>query len=157
LVDTLDYLPANHPSRATVLAILDKTARGIVKWQDPASGLWWQVLDQGARPGNYHEATAAAMFVYALAKAVNHGYLSRSYIPAIELGYAGLTRELVANDGPGQWSLIQCCSVAGLGFTTTGGRPRDGSFDYYINEPIVKNDLKGLGPFVLAGLELEKF
>ena len=46
--------------------------------------------------------------------------------------------------------------MAGLGFTSSGGRPRDGSFDYYVSEPIVENDLKGVGPFILAGLEVQK-
>ena len=62
-------------------------AAGVVKWQDPKTGLWWQVMDQGGRKGNYLEATASSMFVYALAKGVNHGYLPRDYVPAIEKGY----------------------------------------------------------------------
>ena len=42
--------------------------------------------------------------------------------------------------------------VAGL-----GGTPyRDGSFEYYVQEPIATNDFKGAGPFILAALELEK-
>jgi unsaturated rhamnogalacturonyl hydrolase len=121
-----------------------------VKHQDPASGLWWQVIDQGGRPGNYLEATASSMFVYAMAKGVNHGYLSRDYIPAILKGYSGLTGKLIKKDAKGNVSLTQCCSVAGLG---TG---RDGSFAYYIKEPVVENDLKGIGPFILAGLEMQQ-
>jgi unsaturated rhamnogalacturonyl hydrolase len=58
--------------------------RGVVKYQDPKTGLWYQVLDQGDRKGNYLEATASSMFVYAMAKGVNHGYLPRNYVPAIE-------------------------------------------------------------------------
>lgn len=149
-VDVLDYLPKNHPGRAVILAMLQKTARGIVKWQDPATGLWWQVLDQGGRPGNYLEATASSMFVYSLAKAVNRGYLPRTYVPAIVKGYAGLIHEFVRDDGNGQISLTRCCAVAGLGYG------RDGSYAYYLREPVVDNDLKGVGPFILAGLELQR-
>lgn len=156
LVDVLDYFPTNHPARAQIIATLQKTAKGIVKWQDPKTGLWWQVMDQGDRKGNYLEATASAMFVYALAKGVNHGYLSRDYIPAIEKGYAGILKYLIKDDGDGKWSLTQCCSVAGLGFTNSAGKPRDGTFDYYVSEPVVKNDLKGVGPFILAGIELQQ-
>jgi unsaturated rhamnogalacturonyl hydrolase len=156
LVDVLDYLPTNHPARPQIIATLQKTASGIVKWQDAKTGLWWQVMDQGDRKGNYLEATASAMFVYALAKGVNRGYLPRDYVSAIEKGYAGVVNNLIHDDGNGSWSLTQCCSVAGLGFASSAGRPRDGSFEYYVSEPVVKNDLKGIGPFILAGIELQQ-
>ena len=155
LVDTLDYFPTNHPARAELIATLQKTARGLVKWQDAKTGLWWQVMDAGERPGNYLEATAAAMFVYTLAKGVNHGYLPAEFAVAAERGYAGMVKNFLHDDGHGQWSLTQCCSVAGLGFKNAAGHPRDGSFEYYVGEPIVTNDLKGVGPFILAGLEMQ--
>jgi unsaturated rhamnogalacturonyl hydrolase len=156
LVDVLDYLPANHPARAQIIATLQKTAKGIVKWQDAKTGLWWQVMDQGERKGNYLEATASAMFVYALAKGVNRGYLPRADAAAAERGYDGIVKNLIRDDGEGKWSLTKCCQVAGLGFTNAAGHPRDGSFDYYVNEPVVDNDLKGVGPFILAGIELQR-
>ncbi len=155
LVDVLDYLPEKHPARAQIIATLQKTARGILKWQDPQSGLWLQVMNQGGRKGNYLEATASTMFVYALAKGVNHGYLPRDEVPAIEKAYAGILQNFIKPDDAGQWLLTQCCSVAGLGFKNAAGRARDGSFDYYVSEPVVSNDLKGVGPFILAGIEME--
>jgi unsaturated rhamnogalacturonyl hydrolase len=149
LVDVLDYFPKDHPARPEIVATLKKLCDGVVKHQDP-SGLWWQVVDKGGQPGNYLEATASSMFVYAMAKGVNRGYLSRDYVPAILKGYSGITGRLVKKDAKGNVSLTQCCSVAGLG----GGR--DGSFAYYIKEPIVDNDLKGVGPFILAGIEMQQ-
>lgn len=154
-VDVLDFLPKDHPGRKEIIAELKKVCDGVVKWQDAESGLWWQVMDQGKREGNYLEATASSMFVYAMAKGVNRGYLTRDYIPAILKGYNGIVSKLIRTDGE-KISLMQCCSVSGLGFTTTGGRPRDGSFDYYISEAIVENDLKGVGPFILAGIEIQQ-
>ena len=156
LVDVLDYFPTNHPARAQIIATLQKTAAGILKWQDAKTRLWWQVLDAGERKGNYREATASAMFVYALAKGVNQGYLSRDYIPAITKGYAGIVENLIKPAGEKSWTLTQCCQVAGLGGSPSNGKFRSGSFDYYVGEPIVKNDLKGVGPFILAGIELQK-
>lgn len=156
LVDVLEYLPLNHPERTHILTTLDKTARGIVKWQDAETGVWWQVMDQAGRAGNYRESTASAMFVYALAKGVNRGWLTRDYVPAIERGYAGVIREFMRPDGAERWSLTRCCSVAGLCFKNSAGRDRDGTFDYYISEPIVDNDLKGVGPFILAGIEMQR-
>ena len=156
LVDVLDFMPTNHPARAQIIATLQKTAAGILKWQDAKTGLWWQVLDQGDRKGNYLEATASTMFVYALAKGVNHGYLSRDYVPAITKGYTGIVENLIKPDGEKSWTLTQCCQVAGLGGSPSNGKYRSGSFDYYVGEPVVKNDLKGVGPFILAGIEVQQ-
>ena len=149
-VDVLDFLPPDHPGRAQIIPLIKKTSDGIVKWQDKDSGLWWQVMDQGTRKGNYLEATCAAMFVYSMAKAVNQGYLSRDYVPVILKGYEGIITRFIKTDGAGLISLTRCCSVAGLGYG------RDGSYEYYLREPIVDNDLKGVGPFILAGIELQK-
>ena len=150
LVDVLDYFPTNHPARPQIIATFQKLCAGVVKYQDPQTGLWWQVVDQGQRKGNYFEATASSMFVYAMAKGINQGYLPRSYERAALKGYRGIIEHLIRDDGHGRWSLIHCCSVAGLGYG------RDGSFGYYVSEPVVDNDLKGIGPFILAGIELQK-
>ena len=156
MVDVLDYFPTNHPARLQIIATLQKLSAGVLKFQDAKTGLWWQVMDQGDRKGNYLEATASTMFIYALAKGVSHGYLSRDCIPAIEKGYAGIIKNLIKDDGDGSWSLTQCCQVAGLGGSPSNGKMRDGSFDYYVSEPIVTNDLKGVGPFILAGIEMQQ-
>lgn len=156
LVDVLDDFPTNHPARAPLIAALQKAARGILQYQDAQTGLWWQVMDQGGRKGNYLEATASAMFVYALAKGVNRGWLPPEDAPAVARGYAGITGQLLEAQANGRWSLTHCCSVAGLGGAPSDGKMRDGSFDYYVGEPVVNNDLKGVGPFILAGIEMEK-
>ena len=150
LVDTLDYLPADHPARPEIVATLQKVCAGVVKYQDAASGLWYQVTDQGAREGNYLEATGSSMFVYTIAKGINQGFLSRDLLPAAINGYRGIVDRLLKVDGKGQVTLTRCCSVAGLGYG------RDGSFEYYLREPVVDNDLKGVGPLILAGIELQK-
>jgi unsaturated rhamnogalacturonyl hydrolase len=157
LVDCLDYIPPTQPQVEEVNAVLRRVADGLVRWQDPKSGLWWQVLDQGDRKGNYLEATASCMFVYSLAKGINHGYLSREqYLPAVLKGYEGIVRDFIRQNADGRIDLTQCCEVAGLGFTNAKGRPRDGSFDYYVSEPIVDNDLKGIPAFILAGIEVDQ-
>jgi unsaturated rhamnogalacturonyl hydrolase len=151
MVDALDYFPTNHPARPKIIAMFRKLCAGVVKYQDPETGLWWQVVDQGHRKGNYLEATASSMFVYAMAKGINRGYLPRRrYEPAVLKGYRGIIEHLIRNDGDGKWSLTHCCSVAGLGYG------RDGSFEYYVHEPVVDNDLKGIGPFILAGVAVQQ-
>ena len=157
LVDCLDEFPPTHPEVEAINAILRKLADGLVRHQDATSGLWWQVLDQPGRKGNYLESSASSMFVYALAKGINRGYLAREkYLPAVLRGYAGLVRECIRPGGDGRVNLTRVCEVAGLGYTTASGRPRDGSFDYYVSEPVVENDLKGVAPFILAGLEVQR-
>jgi unsaturated rhamnogalacturonyl hydrolase len=157
IVDVLDFVPASHPEVDAVVEVLRRVASGIVRWQDPQTGLWWQIVDQGGREGNYREASASSMYVYALAKAVNRGYLPRAdYLPVIRRGYEGIVRDLVKTGADGRVNLTQCCEVAGLGYTNSAGRPRDGTYAYYLSEPVVSNDPKGVGPFILAGLEVEQ-
>lgn len=149
LVDVLDYLPLEYPGRIKILEILNQVAVGVTKYQDPKTGLWYQVLDQGNRKGNYLEATASSMFTYALLKASRKGYISADYKAIATNAYKGILDNLIHDNGNGTISLTKCCSVAGL-----GGNPyRDGSYEYYIKEPVRANDAKGVGPFIMASLE----
>lgn len=149
LVDVLDYLPLDHPGRSKLLGILNQVASGIKKYQDQKTGLWYQVLDQGGREGNYLEATASSMFTYALLKATRKGYISNDYKAIAIKAYDGILTNLIRDNGDGTISLTKCCSVAGL-----GGNPyRDGSYEYYIKEPVRDDDPKGVGPFIMASLE----
>ncbi len=150
LVDVLDFIPQNHPGRTEILNILNQVAAGIKKIQDPATGLWYQVLDQGDREDNYLEATASSMFSYALLKAVRKGYLGSEYKDIAVKGYNGILSQLIKNNADGTISLTKCCAVAGL-----GGTPyRDGTYKYYVSEKVRDNDPKGVGPFIMASLEM---
>lgn len=151
LVDVLDYFPQSHPERANLIKYLQRLAPALVKYQDPKSGVWYQMTTQGTRKGNYFEASASCMFVYTLAKGVRMGYLPSSYLVAAKKGYAGIVKEFVEEEPNGTISLNKTVSVGGL-----GGTPyRDGSYEYYLSEPIKKNDLKGVGPFIFASVEIE--
>ena len=86
MVDVLDFLPENHPGRERIITYLNQYAEAITKVQDQ-SGLWWQVLDQGKREGNYLEATGTAMFTYTLAKGVRKGYLPEKYLDVAKKAY----------------------------------------------------------------------
>ena len=150
LVDVLDYLPEDHPRRTEIVRILNEVAEGIKKYQDKKSGLWYQLLDQGSRKGNYLEATASSMFANALLKGVRKGYLPLKYRKTGIKGYQGILKNLIREENDGTISLTRCCAVAGL-----GGNPyRDGSYEYYIGEPVRDNDPKGVGPFLFASLEI---
>jgi unsaturated rhamnogalacturonyl hydrolase len=152
LVDVLDYMPIDHPGRIKILQILNQVASGIKNCQDKKTGLWFQVLDQGVRKGNYLEATASSMFTYTLLKATRKDYISKDYHSVAVRAYNGLLNNFIQNNSDGTISLTKCCAVAGL-----GGTPyRDGSFEYYIKELVRADDPKGVGPFVMASLEYSK-
>jgi rhamnogalacturonyl hydrolase YesR len=148
LVDTLDHLPADRTDlRAPLLEIIRELAPAIVEHQTD-NGAWYQVLDRPKAVGNYREASASAMFVYFLTKAINKGYLPDSYRTAALRGYEGLLDEFVTVDADGEVHLRNSCEVAGLGYG------RDGSYGYYMSEPIVTDDPKGVGPLMMAGLQI---
>jgi rhamnogalacturonyl hydrolase YesR len=151
LVDTLDYFPRKHPKRAELIAILNRVGEAVIRYQDPRSGVWYDVLDKGTAKGNYLESSASCMFVYALAKGVRIGYLPARYEQVAKKGYNGILKEFIKTDANGQLNLEGTVSVSGL-----GGNPyRDGSYEYYLSEKVVTNDPKGIGVLILAATEME--
>jgi len=153
LVDVLDYLPKETKGRERVLAIVKNLAATLIKYQDPASGVWYQVTDQGNRKGNYLESSASSMFVYFLSKSINKGYIAKSYTTPTTKAFNGLIKTFIKNEADGTITITNCCSVAGLGGDKVY---RDGSFEYYIGEPVIENDPKSVGPFILASIQFEK-
>ena len=152
LVDALEFIPATEPNRDAMLRILDNVAFQIRRLQDPATGVWYQVLDKSGEPGHYLESSASAMFVYSLFKAVRLGLLDESYLDVALKGYHGIIDQFITVDENGLVSLNQACAVAGLG----GKNYRMGDYDYYINETIRSNDPKAVGPFIMGSLEYER-
>ena len=172
LVDVLDWFPENHPQRAKLLAALERTLKDVIQYQDISTGLWWQVINDGpdvvgtigsagkmqyetrhpAKEGNYLEASASAMFLYSIAKSVRMGYLPQVYEEDAQKGWKSFQRHFVTSNSDGTLTLHGTVKVGGL-----GGMPyRSGTFDYYIHEPVVDQDAKGVGAFLLAGSEMEQ-
>ena len=152
LVDILDFIPEDHRKRNEVIFILNDLCKALVKYQDAETGLWYQVVDKTERNDNYLEASASCMYVYTFVKGEKKGYLDSSYMSLAQKAYDGIINNFVVTESNGLISLTDICSVAGL-----GGKPyRDGSYEYYLSEPIVKNDLKGVGPFIMASLQMDQ-
>jgi unsaturated rhamnogalacturonyl hydrolase len=152
LVDVLDWFPKDHPQRGALVAALKRTADAAVKFQDAKTGLWWQVMDQGERAGNYPEASASCMFVYALAKGVRMGYLPQRDEASARHGWEGIQKQFVTTGADGLMVLNGTVKVGGL-----GGTPyRSGTYDYYVGEKTQSGDAKGVGAFLLAGSEMEQ-
>ena len=173
LIEVLDALPEDYARRTEVVDLLQKDLDAILKWQDKQTGLWYQVMDSPGREGNYLESTCSAMFTYALLKAYRKGYVGSKYRDAGIKAYRGIINNFIRVNDDLTISLTNCCSVAGLGPAATDdviaamkqvnpkgtvkeNQRRDGSYQYYLSEPIRDNDAKGLGPFIWASLEMEQ-
>ncbi|ADL51995.1 glycoside hydrolase family 88/105 protein [Clostridium cellulovorans] len=149
LVDTLEVLPKDNKHRAEMLEIFQNTVDALIKVADKDSHVWYQVLDQGDRKGNYLEASGSSMIAYSILKGVRIGLLREDLKEFGQASFKGLVDEFILETKEGNINLNKICFVAGLG----GKDNRDGSFTYYISEPIVANEPKGLGPFILAAAE----
>lgn len=152
LVDVLDYFPEDHPQRPEIIEILKNTCDALIKVRDPESGIWFQVLDKGGKEGNYLEGSGSAMYIYAMAKGAKKGYLNKNYLELANGAFDDLVKTLIITDDDGLPSMTNICGACGL-----GGNPyRDGSYEYYTSEKVIKNDSKGVGPFILAAIELNR-
>lgn len=151
-VDALDFIPENQPGRDSMLLILQNMVARLKEIQDPATGLWYQVLDRSGEEGNYLESSCSAMFMYTLFKALRKGYIDASYQEMAEKTYRGFIKTFLETGDDGLLNLTKTCAVAGLG----GNGNRSGDYDYYIHELVRSNDPKAIGPFINAMIEREQ-
>jgi unsaturated rhamnogalacturonyl hydrolase len=150
VVDALDFIPTNYPQRGELISIIQGLSDALPKYQ--RNGLWYQVIDQPERTGNFPEASVTTQCMYAYTKAVNKGYISKKYRVYAEKAFTGIKKQLLIKNADGTLTLTRCCAVGGL-----GGNPyRDGSFEYYIGEKMRDNDSKATGPFIMGCIELGK-
>ncbi len=152
LVDVLDYLPKNNSNRHELISIFNGECKALLKFQDKKTHLWYNVINEPGKKGNYLEASASSMFMYVFAKGAIKGYLSKNYFSNAEEIFTGLKNNLIKKGSDGYPTLINTCAGAGL-----GGIPyRDGTFEYYSSVPKRDDDFKGVGPFIMGTVELEK-
>lgn len=152
LTDVLDLMPEDHPQRHRLIAILQRVSKSLMRYRDRKTGMWYQMTVFPKRKGNYLESTSSAMFCYAFAKSARRGWLDARYLTYARQTFRGMTQTVLRENTDGTLSLTQCCAVAGL-----GGKPyRNGSYEYYISEPIRDDDPKGIGPLIMAALELNR-
>ena len=150
LVDVLECIPLERTDlRQPLIDMVNELAASLVKYQDAETGVWFQITDKPTAIGNYREASASSMFVYFLAKALNNQYIpAATYREPTLKAYQGLLNEFVLLEADGTVNLVNMVQVAGL------GAGRDGSYRYYMSEPLYRNDSKGTAPFILAGIEV---
>lgn len=151
LVDVLEImkdLPMQAESVHLQHMLLD-LARALSKYQD-RSGLWYQLIALPELEGNYLETSGTALISAALLKAVRLGFLPESFRAIGEKAFYGIVDHRLTKNADGTPCVTGICLVAGLG----GEQHRDGSVAYYLSEPVVQNDAKGVGPLLLAYTEM---
>ncbi|MFC4319999.1 glycoside hydrolase family 88/105 protein [Litchfieldia salsa] len=151
IVDTLPFIPEDHKDRNRLISMLQEIMQALKSVQDQDSHVWYQVLNKSEKKGNYLEASASCMILYAMAKGLRLKIIGDEWREQANKVYEGILAEFITVTSEGYVNLNKNCEVAGLG----GPDNRDGTFEYYISEPIITNDLKGVGAFILAAAEME--
>lgn len=149
LIDTMDVMPESMTAEKEEMGRIYKDLiDSMLKYQEE-SGMWYQVVDKGEVAPNYLETSGTAIFAYAIMKSVRMGYLPEEYFAYGYKAFQGTCDKYLSEEN-GELQLDGICLVAGLG----GKQMRDGSFDYYMSEPVVKNEAKGVAPLILAYIEV---
>jgi unsaturated rhamnogalacturonyl hydrolase len=142
LLEMFESLPEDHQDKAKLVQILQDLLIALIRYQDPATGLWYQVIDKGDRPDNWLENSCTALYVHAIAKAVRFGYLDEQYMSYAWKGYQGVI-DTMKFDEHGHVVIGQICIGTGIG-----------DYDHYIARPTSENDLHGAGAFILMCVEM---
>lgn len=143
----MDELPETDPGRAELAAELSGLVQALIRYQDPQSGLWYQVVDKGHEPDNWLETSGSCLFVYTIARAVKLGILPAEVADeaaeAARNGYEGLIQVL-------QWDEQGRLLLPDICIGTSAGDYRN-----YVTRPKVSNDLHGVGALVMACVEMQ--
>ena len=134
--------------------LLKEAIDGLLQYQDPETKMFYQVVDQGQREGNYLETSGSAMVSYAILKGVRLGMLPERYQKIGLDIFNGIVDKYLTTNEQGELNLGGICLVAGLG--PENNLRRDGTYEYYISEPVVENEAKGVGPLIMAYTEILK-
>ncbi|MBR3795164.1 MAG: glycoside hydrolase family 88 protein [Clostridia bacterium] len=152
LADLCEILPEGD-ERSEIGALLREMMRGVIRYADEKTGMYYQVVDQGGREGNYLETSGSSMIAYAMLKGARLGVLEKEYAAQGQKTFDGIVNTYLTFSDEGM-ELGGICLVAGLG--PQSDRRRDGSYAYYISEPVVKNEAKGVAPLVMCYTEIRR-
>ena len=153
LTDLAEILPKGMEERDELAETLRELAESISAYADPENGMYLQVVDQAGRVGNYPETSGSAMIACAMLKGARLGLLDESFREKGKKTFEGILNHFLRTRD-GMIGLDNICLVAGLG--PENNRRRDGSYEYYISEPVVSDDAKGSAPFVLCYTEIRR-
>lgn len=142
LIDVLEKMPADHPNRPRLIALVRQLVQAYAKYQDPKTGLWYNVVNKPNQPDNWLETSASSMYVYTISKAVQRGYVSRKYQKVACKGYSGVLSEISMNAGGG-------VDIANICIGTNVG-----DLQFYLDRPRKTNDEHGLGAFLIMNEQM---
>lgn len=152
LADLIEIVPAGG-TNDRLRAIFAELMAGVRQYADAETGMYWQVVDQGGREGNYLETSGSCMLAYAMLKGARLGVLGKEYAAQGEKTFRGIVDKYMSFTNQ-DLNLGGICLVAGLG--PESNRRRDGTYEYYVSEPVVENDAKGVAPFLLCYTEIKR-
>ena len=150
LADIIAYTDGSD--REEFISVFRDVIKGISQYADPETGMYYQVVDCGGREGNYLETSGSSMIAYAMLKGARLGVIDESYAALGRKTFDGICKKYLTVSENGELHLGGICLVAGLG--PEDNKRRDGSYEYYISEPVVENDAKGVAPFLLCYTEV---
>lgn len=138
LANLIDAMPANHPKRTQLISLLEKQIVGFSRYQN-ANGMWNQLVDKSE---SYDESSVTAMYVYAVAKAVNNGWIGENYTSIAKAGWTILKEQEITPDG----RFTNVCVGTGI----------SDDLPFYYNRPVGDNEKHGLGLIIDTAVEMMK-
>jgi unsaturated rhamnogalacturonyl hydrolase len=142
----IERLPENHPKIEELQNVIQELVERLVTFQDENTGLWYQVVPKGEKADNWLETSCTSLFVLTILRAVNDGYVDKSYAKYALRGYEGIINHKVSVNKDGGLSLKGVCIGTSIG-----------TYEYYVNRETSVNDLHGVGAFVLASVQLHEY
>ena len=152
LADLIDILPSGE-ERNRICGVFSELMEDVSKFSDPESGMYYQLVDKKDLEGNYLESSGSSMIAYAMLKGSRLGVLDKKFAELGRKSFDGIIERCMSFEN-GELNLGSICLVAGLG--PENNPRRDGSTAYYLSEPIVRNDAKGVAPFLLCYTEVKR-
>lgn len=153
LIDIIEFIDDEN-AKSELEKIFAEAVEGISQYADKDTAMYYQVVDKGGKEGNYLETSGSSMIAYAMMKGARLGVLDKKFADAGRKTFDGICQKYLSISENGDLNLGGICLVAGLG--PEDNPRRDGSYEYYISEPVVENDAKGVAPFVLCYTEVKR-
>lgn len=153
LIDIIEFIDDEN-AKSELVKIFAEEIDGISQYADKETSMYYQVVDKGGEEGNYLETSGSSMIAYAMMKGARLGVIDGKYAEQGRKTFDGICKKYLSISENGDLNLGGICLVAGLG--PEDNPRRDGSYEYYISEPVVENDAKGVAPFVLCYTEVKR-
>ena len=150
IVDIIDIM--GEDADEELIGIFRDLMESMIKYRDESSKMYYQVVNFPDKEGNYLETSGSSMIAYAMMKGARIGVIDKQFSVLGKETFDGICERYLGFDADGNLNLGGICLVAGLG--PENNLRRDGSYEYYISEPVVENDAKGVAPFILCYTEV---